>query len=53
MANLNQVNPVLCYTDTGGTFTDTFIVDASGDFVVSFMTSVPNSRRKSLANEEV
>ena len=23
--------PVLCYTDTGGTFTDSFIVDEEGN----------------------
>ena len=22
-----------CYTETGGTFTDTFVIDGSGDFV--------------------
>ncbi len=35
MKKEDQVRPVLCYTDTGGTFTDTFIVDSLGDFVVS------------------
>lgn len=31
----------LCYTDTGGTFTDTFIVDENGDFVVSKAPTTP------------
>ncbi len=35
MSRQNRTHPVLCYTDTGGTFTDTFIVDNQGDFVVS------------------
>lgn len=26
------ITPVLCYTDTGGTFTDTFIVDEEGNY---------------------
>ena len=30
-----RAKPVLCYTDTGGTFTDTFIVDESGEFTVA------------------
>ena len=31
----------LCYTDTGGTFTDTFIVDADGDFVLGKAPTTP------------
>lgn len=33
--------PQLCYTDTGGTFTDTFIVNEAGDFVVGKAPTTP------------
>lgn len=31
----------LCYTDCGGTFTDTFIVDSNGDFIVAKAPTTP------------
>jgi len=31
----------LCYTDTGGTFTDTFIVDDRGDFILGKAPTTP------------
>jgi acetone carboxylase beta subunit len=34
--------PVLCYTDVGGTFTDSFVVDENGDFVIGKAPSTPN-----------
>ncbi len=34
--------PVLCYTDVGGTFTDSFVVDDAGDFVVGKAPSTPS-----------
>ncbi len=34
-------NIQLCYTDTGGTFTDTFIVDENGDFVLGKAPTTP------------
>jgi len=33
--------PLLCYTDTGGTFTDTFIVNDEGDFVLGKSPTTP------------
>ena len=33
--------PILCYTDVGGTFTDSFVVDDRGDFVVGKAPSTP------------
>ena len=36
-----QAKLELCYTDTGGTFTDTFLVDESGDFVTSKASTTP------------
>ena len=35
--------PVLCYTDVGGTFTDCFVVDQSGDFVLGKAPSTPSA----------
>ncbi|MEW6440587.1 MAG: hydantoinase/oxoprolinase family protein [bacterium] len=35
--------PELCYTDTGGTFTDTFIVNEQGDFVVGKAPTTPEN----------
>ncbi|MEW6440583.1 MAG: hydantoinase/oxoprolinase family protein [bacterium] len=32
----------LCYTDTGGTFTDTFIVDSNGDFILGKAPTTPH-----------
>jgi N-methylhydantoinase A len=37
----NARRPVLCYTDVGGTFTDSFVVDDRGDFVVGKAPSTP------------
>jgi len=34
--------PELCYVDVGGTFTDAFLVDASGDFVTAKAPSTPD-----------
>ena len=34
--------PILCYTDVGGTFTDSFVVDDRGDFVVGKAPSTPS-----------
>lgn len=34
--------PVLCYTDVGGTFTDSFVVDENGDFVIGKAPSTPH-----------
>lgn len=36
-----KARQVLCYTDTGGTFTDTFVVDKDGNFVVGKAPSTP------------
>lgn len=33
--------PVLCYTDVGGTFTDCFVVDETGGFVLGKVPSTP------------
>jgi N-methylhydantoinase A/oxoprolinase/acetone carboxylase beta subunit len=33
--------PQLCYTDTGGTFTDTFIVNEEGDFILGKAPTTP------------
>jgi acetone carboxylase beta subunit len=35
--------PQLCYTDTGGTFTDTFIVNEAGDFIVGKAPTTPEN----------
>jgi acetone carboxylase beta subunit len=50
MEGENSMRPVLCYTDTGGTFTDTFVVDASGDFVVSKAPSTAEDISKGFFN---
>jgi acetone carboxylase beta subunit len=34
--------PVVCYTDVGGTFTDCFVVDANGEFVLGKAPSTPD-----------
>jgi acetone carboxylase, beta subunit len=38
-----ESSPVLCYTDVGGTFTDCFVVDQNGDFVLGKAPSTPNA----------
>src|SRR5438128_4765744 len=38
-----QARPVLCYTDVGGTFTDCFVVDQNGDFVLGKAPSTPGA----------
>ena len=34
--------PVVCYTDVGGTFTDCFVVDEDGEFVIGKAPSTPS-----------
>jgi len=38
-----KARPVLCYTDVGGTFTDCFVVDQNGDFVLGKAPSTPSA----------
>ena len=38
-----KARPVLCYTDVGGTFTDCFVVDEAGDFVLGKAPSTPHA----------
>ena len=38
-----EARPVLCYTDVGGTFTDCFVVDQNGDFVLGKAPSTPGA----------
>lgn len=38
-----KARPVLCYTDVGGTFTDCFVVDQNGDFVLGKAPSTPRA----------
>lgn len=41
MANQKGFQPIIAYTDTGGTFTDTFIMDKNGDFVIGKASTTP------------
>ena len=50
MKEEGRVRPVLCYTDTGGTFTDTFLVDSAGDFVVAKAPSTREDISKGFFN---
>ena len=50
MRSTERAKPVLCYTDTGGTFTDTFIVDSLGDFVVSKAATTRDDLSKGFFN---
>lgn len=34
--------PMISYTDTGGTFTDTFILDRNGDFIIGKASTTPH-----------
>ena len=36
-----SLKPIIAYTDTGGTFTDTFLMDESGDFVIGKASTTP------------
>lgn len=40
----------LCYTDTGGTFTDAFLVDSNGDFIIGKAPTTPDSLSKGYFN---
>ncbi len=41
MAEQKGFQPIIAYTDTGGTFTDTFIMDKNGDFVIGKASTTP------------
>jgi len=41
MAIEKEFQPIIAYTDTGGTFTDTFIMDKHGDFVIGKASTTP------------
>ncbi|MBI2528519.1 MAG: hydantoinase/oxoprolinase family protein [Candidatus Rokubacteria bacterium] len=42
MSSSGRRRQKLCYTDTGGTFTDTFVVDEDGDFLVAKASTTPD-----------
>jgi N-methylhydantoinase A len=41
-AATGSIRPVVCYTDVGGTFTDCFVVDEDGEFVIGKAPSTPS-----------
>lgn len=38
----NNWKPILCYVDVGGTFTDAFVVNKNGDFVINKASTTPD-----------
>jgi N-methylhydantoinase A/oxoprolinase/acetone carboxylase beta subunit len=40
----------LCFTDTGGTFTDCFVVDSNGDFIIGKAPTTPHDLSKGYFN---
>jgi acetone carboxylase beta subunit len=48
--SLKGRRPVVCYTDVGGTFTDCFVVDESGEFVIGKAPSTPSDIAEGFLN---